>query len=752
MSSHNNTPQKAKPGASRSSPHYSASKKSLKELRDSTAETHKVHNLVHCARITECVRSAKRTTDSAAQRLSKDIHRTLDDILCSNDSGVEYAGDSHSAWSKLSPREKEAVQGCHSWLLGKLEKDNKLEFAISEAYSALVRFIAYRVEAEMKSGKGRTALPKRVILPCNRDLKPSDSDEDIRIDTIFVSRTDSSEAESLERVEYRDAFALTEIKASTHSLSDAYEQLLRYTRQVYATQHNRRFAWGFVLCGTIAKVVLFSHDLAIASAGMDLADSDGRRAFIKLLVNFSYCKEEKLGYDPTITWDAQLKCWIIECPQLDDTASKPMRPMIYYARDPEIPADRLFGRHTRGFLASLDHKKVDTPDTFIKDAWPHSSRDAEHDPRDEIAMAREIGDKLGQQDDNGLLYVNVRHGGIVQCRHNATLCNDDTDAILGDIVDDVAAGVRNSKLDTLLEESDEDEAAEKGTYDLVFFRTHKRIATVPVGQPLTTLKSPFELMIVLADVMQAHANILENCQILHRDLSTNNILCVRGDNSKPARGLLIDFDCAIRVGEERVRRPERTGTPPFMSISNLTKSNVERSELDDWESALYIVCWLGVHGVSEEDRNARAERIKDQPRELCAVEKWGLGSFEDVAVLKERDMASEITFEKSILRYFIPGDAYEELKDLARKMHAIIFFNPFLDNSCHGTAQYYEHRKHVSANNLAGFFQRGDDDASASSARTRIDPFERRYNKRADICELLLKLLSFKADLSKKFI
>ncbi|KAJ2799382.1 hypothetical protein H4R20_004466, partial [Coemansia guatemalensis] len=581
---------------------------------------------------------------------------------------------------------------------------------------------------------------------------PSDSDEDIRIDTIFVSRTDSSDAESLERVEYRDAFALTEIKASTQSLSDAYKQLLRYTRQIYATQHNRRFAWGFVLCGTIAKVVLFSHDLAIASAGMDLAESDGRTAFIKLLVDFSYCEEEKLGYDPTVTWDAQLNCWIIECPQLDDAASKPKRPMIYYARDPEIPADRLFGRHTRGFLASLDYKKVDTPDTFIKDAWPHSSRDAEHDPRDEIEMAREIGDTLGQQDDNGLLYVNVRHGGIVQCRRNATLCNDDTDAILGDIVDDVAAGVRNSKLDALLE-SDEDEAAEKGTYDLVFFRTHKRIATVPVGQPLTTLTSPYELMIVLADVMQAHANILENCQILHRDLSTNNILCVRGDNSKPVRGLLIDFDCAIRVGEERVRRPERTGTPPFMSISNLTKSNVERSELDDWESALYIVCWLGVHGVSEEDRDARAERIKDQPRELCAVEKWGLGTFEDVAVLKKGDLATEVTFEENILQYFIPGDAYDELKGLARRMHAILFFNPLLDESCHGTARRYERSSRQSpAERMKLLLSEKIVNAKNPLKVTKIDPFEMRYNQRHEISEYLLVVMNNMASLSKELL
>ncbi|PIA14155.1 hypothetical protein COEREDRAFT_17080 [Coemansia reversa NRRL 1564] len=754
MSSYKNTPQKAKPGATNSSSHFSTSKKSLKGFRDEAAELQIVNNLVECARVTECARPIKRTTSSAAQKLSTNIQNTLDDALYSDDSGMEDAGGSNSASNELPVKEKKAVQGFRSWILGKLKKDNKLELAISEAYSAFVRFIAYRVEAEMERSNGRLAFPKRVILPCNRDLKPSDSDEDIRVDTIFVSRTNTLEAETLERVKYRSAFALTEIKTSSRLLNDAYKQLLRYTRQVYATQHNRRFAWGFVLCGTIAKVVLFTHDLAIASDSMDLAESSGRGAFINLLVDFSYCEENQLGYDSTITWDTQLNCWMIECPQFDDITSESMTSVVYYARDPEIPADRLFGRHTRGFLASLDYKKVDIPDTFIKDAWSHSSRDADHDPRDEVSMVREIGDITGKEDGDCLLYVNARHGGIVRYCCNATFINDDTEAILGDIADIVAAAVRNRELDTLLEDSEEDKGAEKGTYELVFFRTHKRIATVPVGQPLTTLTSPYELMIVLADVMHTHANILEKCNILHRDLSINNILCVRGDNTKPVSGLLIDFDCAIRVGEERVRQPERTGTPPFMSISNLMKSDVERSELDDWESALYIVCWLGVHGVSEEDRKTRAEHVKAQPRELCAVEKWGIGEFSDVAALKQRDLGSMGAFEKNILRYFIPTDPYKSLVALARKMHTLLFFNPILDRACHGTALQDKPQDRMSAAEML------DDILNTSELKTndlstqhkQVDPFESRYYQRRIICKYLLKLLSNMAEVSKEFI
>ncbi|KAJ2608136.1 hypothetical protein H4S08_004563 [Coemansia sp. RSA 1365] len=225
------------------------------------------------------------------------------------------------------------------------------------------------------------------------------------------------------------------------------------------------------------------------------------------------------------------------------------------------------------------------------------------------------------------------------------------------------------------------------------------------------------------------------------------------DMTRPVRGLLIDFDCAVRVGEERVLRPEQIGTLPFMSISNLMKSDVERSELDDWESVLYIVCWLGVHGVSEEDRETRAERTKAHPKKMCAVEKWGYGEFSNVAALKQRDLASEVEFEDNILQHFISEDAYEELKDLARRMHMIMFFNPLLDNSCHGTMPFYSHQNRLSATEQINILLSWKaDKAKNPSTSMRINPFEKRYHQRHVISKHLLGLMKNMAIHSKEFL
>ncbi|KAJ1661539.1 hypothetical protein EV178_006552, partial [Coemansia sp. RSA 1646] len=61
--------------------------------------------------------------------------------------------------------------------------------------------------------------------------------------------------------------------------------------------------------------------------------------------------------------------------------------------------------------------------------------------------------------------------------------------------------------------------------------------------------------------------------------------------------MLIDFDHAIcEDDKDAVRHFERTGTLPFMSVNNLEGGKLEHSLLDDWESLIYILCWIGTYG------------------------------------------------------------------------------------------------------------------------------------------------------------
>ncbi|KAJ1726764.1 hypothetical protein LPJ61_004975, partial [Coemansia biformis] len=286
-------------------------------------------------------------------------------------------------------------------------------------------------------------------------------------------------------------------------------------------------------------------------------------------------------------------------------------------------------------------------------------------------MVREVSRMLAEDPrDNDPPFIVFKHGGPV--RHTSGAGShivESTAAVLRHILEEVEEKGRQEVQPKCPERGRREAETMDTVLDPFPFRIHKRIAMSPIGQPLATLESPYELIIVLADAMRAHARLLE-CGILHRDISANNILVVRGPGNN-VRGVLTDLDCAIRVGVERDLRPERTGTPPFMSISNLENSSVPRSELDDWESALYIACWLGVYGVSEVDRiNCQTDMKNDKNWVYCALDRWDAGSFEDVAEAKRIHVGSETKFHQKILMWFMVGDGYKALERLVIEMRA----------------------------------------------------------------------------------
>ncbi|KAI8318907.1 hypothetical protein GQ54DRAFT_248898, partial [Martensiomyces pterosporus] len=120
----------------------------------------------------------------------------------------------------------------------------------------------------------------------------------------------------------------------------------------------------------------------------------------------------------------------------------------------------------------------------------------------------------------------------------------------------------------------------------------------PAAERLEEIDSPTLFAKVAWHYVERGAAGEQRSELLHRDISTNNILVVRSPLDSTVHGALIDFDCAISVG---MARPERTGTLQFMSVLTLEVNWLECTEIDDWESLLYLVCWLGTFGINKED-------------------------------------------------------------------------------------------------------------------------------------------------------
>ncbi|KAJ1718319.1 hypothetical protein LPJ53_006578, partial [Coemansia erecta] len=394
---------------------------------------------------------------------------------------------------------------------------------------------------------------------------------------------------------FEEIFAIVEAKRSSANATvrEANIQLFQYNREVYQKQLNRRGMWGATLCKNTVRVSYFGHDYVLSSSGMNLLTASGRRGFVKYLVNWSFCERHCLGYDPTIVWMAKQQCWRISVPTLSKgrRGKSSYEMQDYYARKIAVSAEHMFGRLTRCLLARKDPPENDDDlkpkncEFFIKDAWVESTADAADDTRDEIAHLVAISDALKGNSLVDGMYPTIVAGSRVQFSRGGCAVEEDT-----------TASVLRGLYPAL---TDKDKPITKHT---IPFRVHKRIVTEPVAMPMRNLTSGYEAIIVIADAMRCHGAIVDGPGILHRDMSMGNIMFTRNSDGTGLKGILIDFDHAINIGNvSDIGHKERTGTGPFMSVNNLEKNDNPRTRLDDCESVLYILCWIATFGLNKKE-------------------------------------------------------------------------------------------------------------------------------------------------------
>ncbi|KAJ2807912.1 hypothetical protein H4R21_000288 [Coemansia helicoidea] len=532
----------------------------------------------------------------------------------------------------------------------------KKEAHMYPGINAFVELVADSVSRHMQK-HGNNGKARRIVPFGKTDVKPDGADDRTRIDHML---TCCAEDDPVDQPHYAKALCLVEAKYSQKDQTDAYEQLVRYSRNIYANQPHRRFLWGLTVCGTLVRACLLSNDKIYASETVDVASPEGRGRFVGLLVNWSLCEIPRLGYDSTMGCNDAGDKWSIEV--FDGDARN-----TYSNLAQVFPAYSLRGRHTRCFVGTIE-ADGDEKQVLIKDCWshfvnedadsPHADEEGTNSLRDEVTFLREILTKLSAERSLDGKYPRLEMGGVVRVAgrgaavaagRNAAVAEDTTTAAMSDLA--LAKPVP--------------------------LRKHMRIVMSPVGEPLQTVNSPDELIVAMFDAMEAHTEIVRRCRILHRDISINNILVHRTDGV--VGGMLIDFDNAIRVDSNHTAaRPDMTGTLPYMSISNLMANDVKRTALDDWESCIYILCWLATMGVNEGD-----EKLHKKSKRL-SVDEWRDGDTETIARWKRGHVSSLINFADAILDEFINHEHYKPLHDLVESLHEGLFFNPGASPLCHG--------------------------------------------------------------------
>ncbi|KAJ1852676.1 hypothetical protein LPJ76_005311 [Coemansia sp. RSA 638] len=509
-----------------------------------------------------------------------------------------------------------------------------------------------------------------------------------------------------DRPNYPCIFAVVEVKSdsSDAKMQDGFSQLIEHSKGVYRNQHNRRFIWGLVSGGPNVKACVLGPNFLLASRFMDMTTAEGQLELIGFLVNWSFCELSKLGYDPTVRFNREYRCLTID---MADSREPGLAQTTYYLHRTLVFAERVFGRHTRCFVVGeqplSSDKDCDTSaNILIKDAWPEVSGSAEDDMRDESKLLERVSKGLAGRSEFEGLYPKFLSGGCMQIQNaRGEGVEDTTRTVLGETV-----------------------WAQLGELPL---RAHMRIAMSGVGDPLESVQSIPELVVVIYDVMRCHMGIIKHCHILHRDISEGNVLVRRDETG--VHGMLIDFDHAIHLTKKGYAMcTEGAGTVPFRSVNNLEDKPTKRTALDDWESIIYILCWLGTFGWNSDT----------QPSDSMSnwkIEWWDGYNVKMIAEAKRDHMDSSRNFT-GITKEFNPSIPHiAALKNIVKGLRAVLI-DDHKESDMTGAMIIRDRIPKDDSNNVF----------SGYDFKMRPDPFVERAAHWKSISESLLAKLEIYAD------
>ncbi|KAJ2467441.1 hypothetical protein GGI03_001561 [Coemansia sp. RSA 2337] len=297
---------------------------------------------------------------------------------------------------------------------------------------------------------------------------------------------------------YHNIVAEVEIATDSDGLDGAVQGLAESTRVLFSNQLNRRFAWGLTASNRTIHSYVFGPDDIWQSTEMDITSAKGRQAFISLLVSWSLCPIDSLGFDPSIRYVVDER---VGDPYLEiDVHAKNestglMHKHTYYSNMCIGSTDQLTGSRARYFATTSCPGMMNTPDLLVKDMWTTFNSDSNFSSR------------FSQLVTTGPVHFN--QGGKLILDSTAT----------------AFAGL----LTTTQEATNNSNAAQISSSSRA--RHHRRTVTKWAGNMISVAANPSQVVVAIADAMvaahkQAALVVLRNC--------TSTANCVAEVESSPA--------------------------------------------------------------------------------------------------------------------------------------------------------------------------------------------------------------------------
>ncbi|KAM4063417.1 kinase [Hirsutella rhossiliensis] len=440
---------------------------------------------------------------------------------------------------------------------------------------------------------------------------------------------------------YKDVLVVGEQKKSEDKFKATLLQLTRYVRGVFADQPTRRFVHAFSLCASKMELWVFDRSGPFSSGSFDIHDEPDK--FVRALVGYATMSDEAMGLDTFIEREGGHRCATLEDASGNETRVRleglivRQRAIVcrgttcYRTRNghvakfswasdkrkPEVDHLKLAGeKGVEGVARVVAHRQITTIADMRKGLEfpkPHGFRDEDVHFRDLPSAVGSTGTashKRKSSSDN----TSENISGSKRRRSNRQKLK-----LAKDFNEQLSIGKTKPSLYTSRGEDPFDN------------RIYSCLVVSPAGRVISDFKSIRELLESLRDAIRAHQSLYVTGNILHRDISSNNVIIADAKKPGDFKGMLIDLDLAKVRDSGPSGARHQTGTMQFMAVEVLRKA--DHTYRHDLESFFYVLLWMCAryswsNGFGGEEK----------PPEESDLRNWEIGSFRDIAKAKEGDM------------------------------------------------------------------------------------------------------------------
>ncbi|EGC45352.1 serine/threonine protein kinase Sgk2 [Histoplasma capsulatum var. duboisii H88] len=516
-----------------------------------------------------------------------------------------------------------------------------------------------------------------------------------QVDLLLRAR---SEHPSQNKHNWRDILVVGELKKPKKKIRTKATllQISCSVREVFAAQPTRRFVHAFTVCGTKMEAWVFDRAGPYSSVIIDVYTDS--RQFFQVLVGYTMMSDEELGLDTFIARD-EYGNKSITIKEPGNSVEKVLRlgEMLSFQR-------AIVCRGTTCFLANNGQVEGVAKFSWVSDKRrPEAELLELADQQNVQGVARIIGHSTitNIADMRRDMAFNDKHHDFKSAPPSTASSFHQSQPLTEPCCLDIRRksssrkrrspdkGMQASKRSRSINQPSRDTQEENQAFSIqsvhrpsLFDRNSEEpydnrvlrcLVISPAGRPIYDYRSPLELLTALRDAIKAHRSLYLDGNILHRDISENNIIITDPGKADGHSGMLIDLDLAKEVGSGRSGARHQTGTMEFMAIEVLL--NIDHTYRHDLESFFYVLIWqCARHGWNKLKQLQALYHLHGWLGDSM-LEIWCAGSHENIANAKQGNIGAG-GFERILTVEFSPPndslltkwytDTYREIARIKR--------------------------------------------------------------------------------------